>query len=180
MAVPGQQYSLKLCCHSKNASIITFSSSCDWLEWDQRSSSFIGTVPVNWWTPRSQRSRCLKITITAASIQQIDKTACLKQTICTSVNISMHATREVQLCSGLRERQYGRLGRKFETVHVVEGHCRPMKRRKGLPSLPVEPAVPISTPEEEPGSMSPVICYNRFGLLCDWDDMDSPMSIGQL
>jgi hypothetical protein len=133
MAVPGQRYSIKPHCRTKNASIITFSSSCDWLEWDQISSTFIGTVPVNRSTLRSPRSRGLKITITATIIQKIDKTVCFKQKIRTSVNIPIHAMREAQLCSGLQDRQYGRLGRKFETVHVVEGHCRPVQRRKGFP-----------------------------------------------
>jgi hypothetical protein len=147
----GSQYSLKSSCRTKNASSITFPSSCDSLEWDQRSSTFTGIVPVDWCAPYSQRSRGFKITITAAIVQQVDKMVCFKQTIRTSVNIPMHATREAQLCSGLRDHQYGRFGRKFETVHVVEGRCRPIKRRKRLPSLRVAPTVSISAPEEEPG-----------------------------
>ena len=64
-AAPGQYYLLKPCCHNKIAgrSTVHYLTSCDWLEWDQKSVTFFGIVPLYWSTPQSWCNRALAITV---------------------------------------------------------------------------------------------------------------------
>jgi hypothetical protein len=171
MAVPGQCYFLKPRCHTKYACItnISFSTSCGWLEWDERSAAFLGFVPTHWSTPQPQRSRSLTITITAAITQQVDETVSFKQNIRTSVTIPVQTAAAGTVLQQPPGQSTRPNGQKFKTIHCVKDRYRTVKRRKRLPSLPLKPDVPVSAPKYGHAQSSPVICYNcnSFGLLCN-------------
>jgi hypothetical protein len=176
MATPGQYYFLKPRCHTKNASTIVYSTSCNWLAWDKKSAAFFGIVPIQWSTPQSQRGLGLTVTVYAVIIQQIDETVSFKQTIRTGVTIPIQ-TQQAQLYVGLPDSKHSRISQKFKSLHC-EDSCRPVQRRKRLLSLPLVPALSPSAPEDNPGPMSLIVYHNSFDPLSDCNDMDNPMTPG--
>ena len=95
-AARGKYYVLKPHCHvsARSAVIVAYTTSCNRLECDKKSASFVGIVPRRWSTPESY------ITVNAIIVQEFGEGIRFEQAIRTLVTIPLQMP-EVQAYRGL-------------------------------------------------------------------------------